>query len=457
MPTTYYVNNNTTSRGWTVAQTGTSTGDPLLGSGGFQRALNLVAAGDTIIVKGDVFASAPAFEQKYLGQVTTTNDKSATWLVGDAVQDNSTGLIWSGKILYFVSAKVIVVSLDVGVYADIATANGINNTTRTDTDTLSAKATQKFSATTTGTIAAAITITGGDASYNAGGGFFKLLGSASTTGTFYFSVKYYMVKYCISDANALAGMALYLNDTNNSFYRCYFGNGTSSSVYINSNYQKFRECIFATQSTGTGIMVDGSSGFYGFCQFICCKFTNSKGVALSLAGGNNIITGCLFHNSGRNAISFTIGLNNRVENCVIDGTGATYSGILRTASGASQQGDRYIFNRITNCAAYGIELSATDQTHIEDYNYFQSNSGGNLLNITAGANSIAGSDTNCGFVDPAYATSHDFRLAKWASLRRTAINMDWDLAAASQRNSVYVAAGLTPDDKAKPVYNVDYD
>ena len=158
--TTYYVSDNTTSRGWLLAQTGTAI-DPLLGSGGLQRALNLVAAGDTIIVKGGAFATPSVFEQVYLASVTTTNDKSATWLVGDSVRDNSTGLIWQGKILS-VAAKVIKIALDVGDYTSIATANGINNTTRTDTDTLSAKATYCFTCLTAGTIAAYITITGGD-------------------------------------------------------------------------------------------------------------------------------------------------------------------------------------------------------------------------------------------------------------------------------------------------------
>ena len=437
--TTYYVSDNTTSRGWLLAQTGTAI-DPLLGSGGLQRALNLVAAGDTIIVKGGAFATPSVFEQVYLASVTTTNDKSATWLVGDSVRDNSTGLIWQGKILS-VAAKVIKIALDVGDYTSIATANGINNTTRTDTDTLSAKATYCFTCLTAGTIAAYITITGGDASYVAGGGFFKINCSPNVSGGLYLGVAYYNIKYMIStgpsDVNLNLTAASY-----SQVYRCYFGGAVTRCVYSNAVGIRLEECVFATLSAGTNAAAELDSNYQVVLR---CKFIAARNIAISFIGQGCIAEENIIHASGRNAIAVT-GVSNSVfiKGNIIDGTGATYAGILLTVSAANQIGYRVFDNRITNCATYGIEQSAADQSTREDYNYFQSNSSGDRLNIAVGANSIAGSDTNCGFADSAYATSHDFRLASNASGRRTAIDFDWDLV--TSLNKAYITMGLPPTD-----------
>lgn len=70
--------------------------------------------------------------------MTTGTDNSGTWTVGDTVKDNDTGSVWTG-VLRSISGTAITVGLDAGfTAADVDTADGINNTSQVDTDTLSA-------------------------------------------------------------------------------------------------------------------------------------------------------------------------------------------------------------------------------------------------------------------------------------------------------------------------------
>ena len=88
------------------------------------------AAGDTVYIKGTGYL-------KQLANLTTGADKSGTWAIGDSVQDNNTGSEWTGKIIY-ISTTTVRVQVNSGkTYADITAANGIHNTTRTDTTTIS--------------------------------------------------------------------------------------------------------------------------------------------------------------------------------------------------------------------------------------------------------------------------------------------------------------------------------
>jgi len=77
-----------------------------------------------------------------IARINTTNAQ-ADWAIGDEVQnDNGDGDDWTGVIQGIISTSAFLVELKTGAYADIDTADGIENTTRTDTDTIVSKATQ---------------------------------------------------------------------------------------------------------------------------------------------------------------------------------------------------------------------------------------------------------------------------------------------------------------------------
>lgn len=71
--------------------------------------------------------------------LTLGADKSATWEEDDELQnDSGNGDDWTGTLVS-ITATQVVVALTTGTFAAIATADGIENTTKSDTTTVSAK------------------------------------------------------------------------------------------------------------------------------------------------------------------------------------------------------------------------------------------------------------------------------------------------------------------------------
>lgn len=68
-----------------------------------------------------------------------TEDKTATWVVGDSIQNHvGDGDNWTG-VLCEITATTILVETRNGFYADIATADSLTNITRTDSVTFTGK------------------------------------------------------------------------------------------------------------------------------------------------------------------------------------------------------------------------------------------------------------------------------------------------------------------------------
>jgi hypothetical protein len=103
----------------------------------YVRSLGLTTAPDI----GLIAKAAGMTETITYYQITLTPgaDKTATWQVGDTVQnDTGNGDDWTGTIAA-ISATSIRVTLVTGTYLTINIADGIENTTRTDVTTVSAK------------------------------------------------------------------------------------------------------------------------------------------------------------------------------------------------------------------------------------------------------------------------------------------------------------------------------
>jgi hypothetical protein len=177
----------------------------------------------------------------------------------------------------------------------------------------------------------------------------------------------------------------------------------------------------------------------GYSKIYRNVFANASGIALACNTLCDIV-GNLFYNSTKNHISLAAGTVTRIIGNTFDTTGATYSAILHTTGIFNL----FEWNRITNSGGYGIESTGAATRDSENWNYFQNNSSGNLLNIPAGLNSVAGIDTNCGYADANYATTRDYRLAANATLRRQLVNLDFDLA--TPLNKAYLTAGMIPSD-----------
>jgi hypothetical protein len=406
--TTYRVNGNNGS-GYATTQDG-SAGNELQGAFGWQRALDLAVAGDTISLYGTINLNK-------LISVTSTNDHSAgPWSAGDAVQDNSTGNIWKG-VLVEMAAKVNRIELLAGyTYANVATANGINNTTRTATDTLTAKAyAPGLDDTNSGTISSYITIQGVNSSYVYDGSSFVIDGNAGAI-PIYITKNYKNYKNIVCQNSSTRGFYISAS-TGCAFYRCKALSNTTHGFDIASGsvHIDFIECL-ASNNTQTGFNdLQVSNNMYIRCQSITNGYNGISGssfLILNCLVANNTRDGIITNNS--NTLCYLIG------NVIYNSSGATYSGInIATATTNSVM---ILHNIIESCNAYPITASAANSQIIEDYNYYYGNGNSNVNNnVTAGANSVIG--TASAMVN---AAGGDYRAKQ--TIKQFKIPLDWQNA-----------------------------
>jgi hypothetical protein len=426
--------------GWNPAtQDGTTSGAAWKGTVGFAKALATNAAGDRILIKGGPIATPEVLDMQYWWVASTTANHAGTWAVGDTVRNQTgAGDDWTG-IIYTISDKIINISLSTGTYAAVNTADRIENVTRAENDTFTKVNTNRYTVTVPGSAAAGfIRYIGCDSSYNPNLGWVKILQSGGLygingngTGT------YIGIENIIFDGNALANSrCLYNFETYTRVLNCVFQNQKDWAIeFLTANYFEIIGNVFYPNGNATYPTVN----LGGYSKIYRNVFANASGIALACNTQCDIV-GNLFYNSTKNHISLGTGTVTRIIGNTFDTTGATYSAILHTTGIFNL----FEWNRITNSGGYGIESTGAATRDSENWNYFQNNSSGNLLNIPAGLNSVAGIDTNCGYADANYATTRDYRLAANATLRRQLVNLDFDLA--TPLHKAYLTAGMIPSD-----------
>ena len=144
---------------WVSTQDGLGTGTAYGSFAGMKTALATVVAGDTVYMRGGTFAAPKVINHILYVTATTTSDHSpgtGTWVVGDTVRNfTGSGDDWTGTI-YSIAAKVVGISISTGDYSTVATADKVENVTRSENDTFTKAAAASLAITTAGTAAALI-------------------------------------------------------------------------------------------------------------------------------------------------------------------------------------------------------------------------------------------------------------------------------------------------------------
>ena len=409
-----YVDLNT-GEGFSTGDAGTS-GDPFVGCYGMQKALDTVAAGETIFVTGTANLNK-------LVTLTVGADKTGTWVVGDAVRNNTgSGNHWTGVLCERTSSTMLI-ELDTGDYGTVTTSEGIENTTRSDTVTCSAKMCPGMVVDTTdGTVYLPVNIIGCNNSTSWIPGTLAVFDGVNTSHINYainstkiqYSLSFIEIKNCGSH-----GVYHVINAWK--FLQCSIHNNAGNGVYsFWGGYSSvFENCKIYSNS------LDGiRTGAYSHILFSKIYSNGNSGVmfdgAYGIVFGNTCYNNAYFHINLGDGDGYNI-----IGNILHGQTNGSYAALYMGNGVASHT--VIIGNRITGNAGYGIKwyyepTSKIGNSTIEDWNYFQSNTSGDRYKIPTGANSVSGSDTNYGYTD---YTNGDFSLVSIATLRRTAINLDW--------------------------------
>ncbi len=359
---------------WATAQTGAdNSGNEWQGPAGFQEALDTVGAGDIVFVKGGTCD---------LGRLVsmTVNDTTG-WAAGDAVQNDNLaggapGDDWTG-IIYEVTdgTNVIIETSTSHTIDDINTADGIDNVTQVDQETISAVSVDGLQVDgTTGTNSAQIIFTGTNGSW-VNDGTKPILdgGSATTKATnclYIDGPDYYRFEnFQITDAS---GDGLSTNGAVTQDYwiviNCDFDNcGGDGADVEDMDRSLYIGCKFFS-NTGNGCDTLGS-----LSNFIWCSFYNNTGNGIEKGTDDSqMFYGCIIHNNAGSYGAF-LDAEIKIINCVIDGNTTG----LRISS--SIGGSIVLSNRITNNTT-GANMSGP---HPLGWNLFDTNgtdtSGANLI------------------------------------------------------------------------------
>ena len=403
-----YCNPNT-GEGFAPTQAGTS-GDPFLGAYGIQKAIDNVAAGESIFIDGTNTVDM----RKLVTLTGVGDDKTGSWVVGDSLRnDDGDGDNWVG-VLCEITAATILVELSTGVYSDVDTADGIENTTQADTTTFSGKSLPGIvDDRAVGGSNTTVKIIGTNSSWTPGtlvvldGGatpdivsvwtlasnyrIYKYLKGYRTTGSVFGysgSPIYHIYDHCVFEGST-GGVGINCNGTRKWFHHCVFKNNNSHGVTIPTGDNKFYFCRFS----GNG--ADGCYSNYNTNLFVGCAFVNNTDDGLQLDSNAYIanIINCVFANNG--------------------GDGLYLATTLTTIRGC-----RFVKN-----TGYGIQLSSASEFVTEDYCAFMSNTAGNRSTIAEGPNSVVETDAGYGVVDE---STGNYTTSDTAASRRQEIDIDWN-------------------------------
>lgn len=408
-----------------------STTNVLTGIGGLQQLIygqgaisTPLAAGDTVYIKGTYTLS------RYVK--IDCNGKDCTgWTIGADVQDlDNGGASWTGKLVatnapiggvYPMGASpgaddIITVELTAGLTAaDVVVAEGIDNTTDTDTqDPLASVGANAMYVNRSGSGAAYIKYIGVNSSWSEDGSCFTIDGGAS--GTIPGHLWDHRGSYTLFRNMVLRRAAtrnLYCSGTNTDFcifYRCIFELAGNDGTYVgNLRYPTYEQCQWLN-NTDKGQEYGHYSSKYFFCYF-SGNWANLYSISQS-----GLLYGCLFDNSTNLSVDVKVS-GCQVYNCVFNDAGTI--GFNVNATGYHT----LIGNRFTNNTTYGIYGSVSSESSWEDFNVFYNN-GTNYSNIFQhGGNSlVATNTTEEGYTDKA---NEDYNLTTDAILRSTPLILNW--------------------------------
>lgn len=381
----------------------------LTGPGGFQAAIRgdgtddatALAAGDTLWIKGTAtLARLIYFDCDSTGV--------SGWDVGDTVVDNNTGSEWAGKVAQrwdnvetgLASNNICLIQLDSSYESnDVVVGNGINNTTKVETYTLSGIDTPGIQydgssgADAVGNIKIYGTIDFSDPSGNREQAILEAL-SAGTN-----------VTNCFSTPTAIRLLELSHITIQNSSASGLNCKSQANTAWI-INHCLFKNCAGAGaafyklgSSTISNCIARDNGDFglnraYSISLFINCVASGNSGGGIELYYGGELVNCLAYENTGHN-LEATRGSTNLVLNCVGDGSIAG-SGIR--ISNISTQHCAILESRFTNNNQYGLEDVTGEYIVHEDWNViFNNRQGERLGNIPLGLN------TNNSPVDDGYS------------------------------------------------------
>lgn len=434
--TTYYCDLANDFTDATGDPDGDGSGDIYDGPGGFQAAIEgwgnatALAAGDTLYLKGTADLS------KFV-KLTVDVDKTGTWVISDVVQNHndgggSSGDDWVGELVY-IDATTVWVQINAASteYNDVDTADGIDNTTQTETiagANMTGKACPGILVDNNSgdETSGWIHLVGADGSWVARGAQFVLDGKGSAAAAraarcLHADAAGYVIEYGTFQNSAGDGVNPNTTTTYGQawvFRHCLFSNNTSVGVV--STYRVNMYFIRCIAESNSGI------GFQGGVRHVFGRSSNNGGIGFKDPA---ILAGCVASGNTGDGVTG----NAFCFQCVFDDNADG----IHTETWHS--GPWVIGCRITNNSGYGWQDGNTIcETVIEDWNVFHGNDGGgtgkDLLNVLTGRHSYGdssggGSESHIsdpsddGYVD---AANDDYNIAIGKEHRSTAIDLDWD-------------------------------
>jgi hypothetical protein len=434
---TYYIDSNATYEA-NHANNGTASATPWGGAGGVQRALGVVAAGETINIK-----TGTAIDLTKLVKVVCTGTLVGTLAVDDfvycfefAAATPTVAEAGGGQgYVVYITGKTYWIAVTAGSWTTGAAHCITKENAAVFSNYIEAITVTKPGLTTlvTGTIGSRISIIGTDSSWNNDHTTLTTLdGMNTSTGAVNgllldYTKNYYTVENLF--ATRATGIGIRIGTTSGGGTFCTLlncsasGNGTHG-IGLYSGSTMLSRCASYVNTAGHGFYCYGVAQF---C-FFCVAYNNGlSGFSWDYSGGSFL--NCISHGNTQNGFVFGNYSEFLLSGCISDGN--TRNGILFSSDSNLSFG-RILGCRITNNSVgsstyYGLNAVTAGVILFNDFNVMYNNSNNaspgtqHYLNVTAGPNSLtAASTTEQGYTD---AANHDFNLTTAAILRNTALEL----------------------------------
>jgi hypothetical protein len=400
---TYYIDSNATYTA-NHANNGTASATPWGGAGGVQRALGVVAVGETIYIK-----SGTTIDLSVLIKVVCTGTLVGALAVDNfvycfefagGVPTNAEAGGGQGYIVY-ITGKTYYIHVTAGTWTTGAAHCITKENAAVFSNYIEAITVTKpgLSPPAAGTAGNHISIIGTDNDVPWTVGTTQcVLDAASAaaqcilTGAYFSYYKYKNIKL----------MRATVANWNSGYGRFNIFINVSSTLSANNGFNylggnnSFFQCI-SYLNTGNGFDTEDAGGFGSW--YNCCEAVNNTGVGFLTINIAYVqaLANCV---SSGNSIGVSVGAN-LIQNCIIDGN-KTHGISITGGNDIPIFGNR-ISNNGTTASHYGILASAASLDVNENYNVFFNNKGGNLSNISTGINSlVAANTTELGYTDVAY-------------------------------------------------------
>jgi len=416
-------------------------GNGYTGPGGLRAALMGTGLA-TALAAGDILYLKDTAHLTRLVLLDIDRDVSG-WGIGDTVRNDndaggSPGDDWTGKVVevnYQSNNDQVLIQLDSpGDEDDVNTADGIENTSAggggsdpTDADIDSKACTGIIWDGASGdTVTGAIHVIGCDASWVARADQAVLDGDGDATNCLSLRSGGSHLAH-VHFKNLTLQNATSHNFTPNSRNADYLhcrrvksvSAGSDGWYGVYTSYSRFIQCAF-DNNTADGIDFIVTGNHYHYCRFV-----GNGGWGFQECYSQTLLNKCLIHDNASGGVVFSSHCNTLL-NCVLDGTDGSGNGVFISTDDVGQT---ILACRICNHAAYGIDkTTANDESSFEDWNVFDSNTSGDLNQITSGRHSYGdGANHIANPGDDGYdAAGDDFNVVDGKELRSTEIDLYWD-------------------------------